>query len=72
MFTTTSAQEVMAGGHGSLNSSIFLNASHNSVDLADSLIHLIESDTTKLTDVNTIASYDPDVINGQRHILVCT
>ena len=59
----------MARGHGRLSSSIFLNASHNSADLTDSLKHLIEKDTTKITDVNTNVSYDPDVINDQSQIL---
>ena len=60
---------VMAGGHTNLSSSIFVNASQNSADWADSLINLIESDPTKITDVNTIASYDPDPVNDQKHVL---
>ena len=50
----------MAEGHGSLSSSIFINASQNSVYMADSLIYLIENDTMKIAD-------DPDLINEPRN-----
>ena len=48
---------------------ISINAGQNSADLADSLIHLIENDMTKITDVNIIASYDPVLTNKQEHII---
>ena len=55
-------------GHAGLSFSLFSykRYSHNSADLADSLIHLTEMDTTK---INTISSYDSDLINGEKHML---
>ena len=58
----------MADGHENLSSSaIFINTSQNSFDLAEHLIQLVENDTANITDVSTIASYDPDSTNKQRH-----